>query len=155
MLGTPQARWFCRSHTRRISSSSRNSNSGVWGDSGSHHNFDIFVFEAHNLPPALHLLIRSERTFRPLYSHSFRYGEFHDLTERIEYANFLSVDSHVTDHTRLTHQKCYCENLSTAANSERQPSPPPWQITPLSSLIHRIYGLQEPPQLSDMLRRPQ
>jgi hypothetical protein len=75
--------------------------SEIQHDRRSQHNLDIFDFEAHNLPPVLHLLIWSERTLRALYSHSFRYGEFHTGTERIEYANFLSVDTLVTDHTRL------------------------------------------------------
>jgi hypothetical protein len=62
---------------------------------------DIFDFEAHNLPLVLHLLIWSERALRALYSHPFIYGEFHAGTERIEYSNFLNVETLVTGKTRL------------------------------------------------------
>jgi hypothetical protein len=90
------------------------------------HNLNTFDFEAHNLPPILHLLVWSERSLWALYIHSFRYGEFHAGRERIEYANFLSVDSHVTDQTGLpsTTQFSFLIQFSNASNASTMADPP-------------------------------
>jgi hypothetical protein len=124
------------------------------GNRGRQHNPDIFDFEAHNLHLALHLLIWSARTLRALYSHPFRYGAFHAGTERIEYANFLSVETLVTDHTRLQ-SVTRILILDPVSNASPWPNHP---LTALPSLIHPLFCLQEPPQLSglsDLLQRGQ